>query len=351
MNIPARRSALPLPLALLCLLLFPLVCAMPAAAAEVAPEKPTLTLAVGGKGLFYYLPLVVAEAKGYFRDAGLDVDIVDFPGGAKSLQALVGGSADVAAGSFEHVVNMRARGQDLQAIALLARYPAIVLALPPKDAASFKDATSLRGRKVGITAPGSSTHLFLNNVLTRAGVPIAEVPVIGVGAGAGAIAAMRRGDIDALVHLDPVIRQLEAAGAAKVVIDTRTLAGAEAVYGGTYHAACLYAKRAFLTEHPRTAAALAGAQVRALQWLATASTDDIVAVVPAALRGSDVANYRAALENNRQIWSADGFLDLDGAEHVIAALAAFEPFVRDAHIEAAALIDNRYGDAARSAAP
>lgn len=322
-----------------------------AGAAAPAVEQAELTLAVGGKGLFYYLPLTVAEALGYFDDAGLDVDIVDFPGGAKSLQALVGGSADVAAGSFEHVVNMRARGQDLQAIALLARYPAIVLALAPESAARYRSPQDLRGLTVGITAPGSSTHLFLNNVLARAGVAADEVAVIGVGTGASAIAAMRRGDIDAIVHLDPVIRQLEQAGLATVVLDTRTPEGATAVYGGAYHAACLYAKRAFLTDHPGTAEALASAQVRALRWLAAATVDAIMAVVPPAYWGGDQANYRAALESNRQIWSADGRLDREGAAHVLAALSAFEPFVRDARIDVTTLFDNRYGDAARSALP
>ena len=54
-------------------------------------EKPRITIAVGGKNLFYYLPLTIAERRGYFKDEGLDVTIVDFPGGAKALQAMVGG--------------------------------------------------------------------------------------------------------------------------------------------------------------------------------------------------------------------------------------------------------------------
>mgnify|MGYP001067283279 CR=1 FL=1 len=61
-----------------------------------APEKKKITIAVGGKNLFYYLPLSVAERKGYFKDEGLEVEIPDFAGGAKALQALVGGSADLA---------------------------------------------------------------------------------------------------------------------------------------------------------------------------------------------------------------------------------------------------------------
>ena len=45
--------------------------------------------------MIYYLPLSIAEARGYFKDEGLDVSIADFAGGSKALQAVVGGSADV----------------------------------------------------------------------------------------------------------------------------------------------------------------------------------------------------------------------------------------------------------------
>lgn len=53
------------------------------------PEKPKLVLAVGGKSALYYLSVTIAETKGFFKDAGLDVEINDFQGGAKSLEALM----------------------------------------------------------------------------------------------------------------------------------------------------------------------------------------------------------------------------------------------------------------------
>src|SRR5687767_6056256 len=92
-------------------------------------EKRKITLAVGGKTLLYYLPLTIAERKGYFKAEGLDVEIVDFPGGAKALQAMVGGSADIVSGAYEHTINMQARGQPIVAIALQGRYNGIVFAV------------------------------------------------------------------------------------------------------------------------------------------------------------------------------------------------------------------------------
>ena len=58
----------------------------------------------------YYLPLTLAERLGYFKEQGLDVTITDFGGGAKSLQSLIGGSADVVTGAYEHTIRMQVEG-------------------------------------------------------------------------------------------------------------------------------------------------------------------------------------------------------------------------------------------------
>ena len=330
------------PLRLLAISSLFVFCCAAGALQAAPPEQARLTLAVGGKGLFYYLPLTIAERRGYFRDEGLELDIVDFAGGAKSLQAVVGGSAQFAAGSFEHLLRLQAKGQRLRAVALLARYPAMVLALSTRAAASYRDWPDLKGLKIGVTAPGSSTHLFLNRVLSLHGLAPDDVAVIGVGATASAVSALQRGDIDGLVHLDPVIHALEAGDRIRVLVDTRTEEGASAVYGGAYHAACLYAKAEFIDAHPNTTQALVNGQVRALRWLATASLEDIVATVPETYHGGDRAAYAAALAKNRGILSPDGRLADDGARHVLQALEALEPALAEARVDIGAAIDNRY---------
>src|SRR3546814_5973443 len=99
------------------------------APAQAAPEKKDLTLGVGGKPLLYYLPLTIAERRGLFKEQGLDVPINDFGGGAKSLPALVGGSVDAVTGAYEHTIRMQQKGQDLEAVIELGRFPGIVLAV------------------------------------------------------------------------------------------------------------------------------------------------------------------------------------------------------------------------------
>src|SRR5438128_9309246 len=106
--------------------------------AAQAPEKKKITIAVGGKSLFYYLPLTVAERKGYFKDEGLEVEIPDFAGGARALQALVGGSADMVSGAYEHTINMAAKKQPITAVVLQAKYSSIVLLMPKEKAARYR---------------------------------------------------------------------------------------------------------------------------------------------------------------------------------------------------------------------
>jgi NitT/TauT family transport system substrate-binding protein len=120
-------------------------------------EKPKLTIAVGGKNLLYYLPLTIAETLGYFKAEGLEVTIADFAGGSQALRAVIGGSADVVSGAFEHTVNMQTKGQRLRAFVLQGRAPQIVLGVNPKTMANFKSVADLKGKKIGVTAPGSST--------------------------------------------------------------------------------------------------------------------------------------------------------------------------------------------------
>src|SRR5436853_7629442 len=112
------------------------------AAHAQAPEKKQITLGVGGKTSLYYLPLTIAERLGHFKEQGLDVTINDFRGGAQSLQALVGGSADVVTGAYEHTIRMQAKGQDVRAVIELGRFPGIVLGVR-KDRA-YKSAADLQ---------------------------------------------------------------------------------------------------------------------------------------------------------------------------------------------------------------
>lgn len=292
------------------------------------PEKREITIAVGGKAALYYLPLTIAERLGYFRDEGLSVDILDFPGGAKSLQAMVGGSADVVSGGYDHTITMQARGQKLTAFVLQGTTPAISLGVATSKAAGWKGPQSLKGMKIGVTAPGSSTHMFVNSLLARGGLVPDDVAIIGVGTGPSAVAAVRAGHVDAIANIEPVITMLERAGSITVPVETVSEKGSKALFGATLPSGCLYTKAAFVRDNPDTVQALTNAMVRALRWLARAAPDEVARTVPQEYLLGDRALYLAAFSRQRESYSRDGRIPPDAAAAMHRVLAGFEPSVR-----------------------
>jgi NitT/TauT family transport system substrate-binding protein len=316
--------------------------AAPALVRAQALEKPKTTIAVGGKNLLYYLPLTIAEQKGFFKAEGLDLTIVDFAGGARALQAVVGGSADVVSGAFEHTVNMQHKGQRMRAFALQGRAPQIVLGINPKTMPNFKSVADLKGKKIGVTAPGSSTNVMVNFILAKAGLKPSDVSIIGVGASQGAVAAMRSGQIDAISNLDPVITLLQRSGDLKIVSDTRVVAEADRVFGGPMPAGCLYAPQAFIDKNPATTQALANAIVRADKWIQQAGAADIINAVPESFLLGDRAVYIDAFLAAKGALSPDGMIPDKGAETAFRALASIDAEIAKATLDLTAVYTNEF---------
>src|SRR4051812_9390502 len=187
------------------------LCAALAAAvpAQAQVEKRDVHIAVGGKSALYYLPLVITERLNYFKDEGLNVRISDFAGGTRSLEAVVGGSADVVAGAYEHTINMQSRKQNFQAFVLTGAAPQITVAISTKLADRYKSPKDLKGLKVGVSAPGSSTNMVINYLAAQGGLKPTDFAVIGVGQGATVVAAMDQGRVDVISQTDPAVTMLE----------------------------------------------------------------------------------------------------------------------------------------------
>jgi NitT/TauT family transport system substrate-binding protein len=308
----------------------------------LASDADKVSIAVGGKNLLYYLPLTIAEQLGYFKAEGLEVTINDFAGGAQALRALVGGSVDVVSGAFEHTVNMQPKGQKLRAFVLQGRAPQIVFGVNPKTMPAFKSVTELKGRKIGVTAPGSSTNVMANFVLAKAGLKPSDVSFIGVGASSGAVAAMRSGQIDAISNLDPVISLLSRSGDLKIVADTRIVADADRIFGGPMPAACLYAPQAFVDKRPQTVQALTNAIVRADRWIQAAGASEILKTVPESFLLGDRAVYVDAFLAAKGALSPDGMIPDRGADTAFRALASIDAEIAKAKVDLAAVWTNDF---------
>ena len=254
--------------------------------------------------------------------------------------------SDIVSGAYEHTINMQAKGINIVAIALEGRYSGIVLGVHKNKVAQYKSPKDMKGWKIGVTAPGSSTNMMVSSLLAKDGLKPDAVSIIGVGATAGAVAAMRKGELDGISNLDPVIARLEASGDIIPVIDTRTAKGMKEVYGGAYHAGCIYAPVDWVKKNPNTAQAVVNAIVRADLWLQKARPEEVVASVPAEYYGDDPTMYKVALLKNMEGYSPDGLFSMEGAKNVYKVLNSFEPTVQAAKIDLEKTFDNSFAQKA-----
>ena len=332
-----------------------LAAAAAAAATSFAPSVfaagKSVKIAVGGKALYYYLPISIAESLGYFKDEGLDVEIIDFQGGSKSLQAVVGGSADVVSGAFEHTLAMQARGQSLQAFVLQGRAPQCVFAVSKKTMPDYKDLKDLKGKKIGVTAPGSSSHAIAIFILSTAGLKPSVVSFIGVGSSSAAVAAMRSGQIDAFVNLDPVIATLEKDDIIRIVEDTRIVEESDKLFGGPMVAGCLYAPTRFIKENPDIVQGLTNAVVRADRWLAKATAEDIVKAVPESYFLGNKEIYLAGFMKNRPALSRDGRIPEGAPEISFKSLQIVNPRLANFKPDFKAVYTNKFVEEAHKKYP
>jgi NitT/TauT family transport system substrate-binding protein len=315
-----------------------------ATACTAASAQTKVRLAVGGQTALFYLPLTVTDRLGYFKDEGLEVTISDLAGGARALQALMGGSADVVTGSFDHTIQMHAKNQPLTAVVQLGRFPGFVLALVGPKAASYRSPADLKGMKIGVTAPGSSTHFMVLHMMAQAGLKPDDASYVSVGAGATAIAAAKRGEIDALVSVDPVINLLDSEKVIRIVADTRTIEGTRQVYGGLYPAAALYLSPAYAQSNPKAVQSLTNAFVRGLKWIGSKSAEEVAKVMPAEHALGNMDMFVRSIRSSLPMYSPDGRFSAESAETALKVLREFDTNVRDAKIDLAATYTSAFLD-------
>src|SRR5580692_1478869 len=308
-----------------------------------AAAQTRITVAIGGGACLCYLPTVLAKQLGEFDKAGLAVEVVDLKGGSDALKAVLGGSADVVSGYFDHCVNLAAKNQQLVSFVVYDRYPGLVLVVSPKHTSEITAIKDLAGKKVGVSAPGSSTDFFLKYLLKKNGVDPAGVAVIGVGLGATAVAAMEQGQIDAAVMLDPSVTVLQGNHPdLRILSDTRTQKDTLDVFGGEYPGGALYSTTAWVAGHEKEVQALTHAILNTLRWIHAHSAEELMHKMPPEIVGKNRELYLAALKNTIPMYSETGRMDPKGADAVLAVFSQSSPEVAKANIDVARTYTNKY---------
>jgi NitT/TauT family transport system substrate-binding protein len=309
-------------------------------ASAQAPEKKDVKLGVGGAAALYYLPLALTEKLGHFKEQGLNIVMNDFKGGSQSLQALVGGSVDVVAGAYEHTLRMQAKNQDIVAVVEMGRYPGISLAVKKDRADKIKSAADLKGKTIAVTAIGSSTNMVAWFLMSKAGLKPDDASFVAVGTGATAVAAMQKGEVDAISNIEPVISKLR--DDIVILADTRTTAGNTAVFGGPMPAAVLYMRRDFIDKNPNTTQAMVNAIYKTLKWMEKATPAQIADNVPPEYHLGDKALYIEALKKSIEAYSRDGIITPEGTKRSMDFLQQFDKEMKEAKIDTTKTWDGRF---------
>ena len=313
-----------------------------------ASAQMKVKIAIGGAGCLCYLPTMLAERLGEYKKAGLDVELIDFKGGSQALTAVIGGSADVVSGYFDHCVNLAAKNQALEAFVVYDRYPGLALVVSPKQTGKINSVKDLKDKKIGVSAPGSSTDFFLKYLLAKNGVDPNSVGVIGIGLAATAVAAMEQGSVEAAVMLDPAITLLQGKNKdLKILSDTRTQKDTLDVFGGEYPGGALYTKSSWIASHQKETQALTNAIVNTLKWIHSHTPEEIMAKMPDELIGPDKALYLAALKNTIPMYSLTGKMDPKGAQAVLDVFSQSSPEVKNAKIDLSKTFTNKFVEQAK----
>jgi NitT/TauT family transport system substrate-binding protein len=321
------------------------------AATVLKPEKRSVTLVTTNPSALPYLPLLVAQQKGFFAQQGLELQISEQQSMARAFQAVSSGSADVVCGWLENMMSAQGRALGMQSITLLGTAPMMSLGVPTRptvggvggagtSAAQISTLAQLRGRKIGVVALNSPTHTVALAALRRAGLRAAEIGFVSVGSAVGALAALRSGQIDALVHMDPLMLQLEQRGEIVSLADMRSPASAFENLGMHLPSSCVAAPAEFLQRFPGTAQACSDALLQALQWLAQASLRDILHLLEGGALGMDAQIFVASFERLRNAYSSDGICAPQAASDLLQAMHDAEPTLRLEKIDSLRSINN-----------
>jgi NitT/TauT family transport system substrate-binding protein len=290
-----------------------------------------------------FLPVRVTQTLGYYEEAGLAVEMSEVVGGTKAIQALLGGSVDVAAASMSDAVQLALEGRDVRGFLLLYTRPTAALAVAPSLSGTIRTIHDLKGRTVGVSAPGSASHQILNFLLVSNGLSLDAVSTVSVGMSASSVAALEHGSVDAAVLLGSATSAFERRQPRQTfLVDLRTPAGARQMFGAeVFPSLGLLAEDRWLRANPDTARRLARAVTRGMQWVRDHSAEQVREMVPAAARTTDEADLQA-IRQLQQVLSSDGLMPPGATALIERFVAVSNPKLRAAPIDIARIYTNEF---------
>jgi len=287
-------------------------------AAPATDNSPAdVKIMVGGLNKQIYIPNKLAELLGYFKEQNLNVTLIDEGSGQASEEEVIAGNVDGGSGSYSHVLELQPKGKFMQQVIQFQIAPGEAEMVDAKKADSIKTAADLKGKNLGVTSIGSGTHTISLALLGRAGLTGTDAKFVAVGAGNTFIAAMQQHVIDAGMTTEPTISRLVKSGIGKVLIDLRTPTSTRAALGADYPFIGIFMMSTYVSSHKGVVQRLVNAYVKTLKWMKAHTAAEITDKMPTDYYAGDKEGYVAALDGQKDSFTADGKMPAAGAQNAL----------------------------------
>jgi NitT/TauT family transport system substrate-binding protein len=194
--------------------------------ASVAADGALTKLIVGyGANSPQYSELFVARDLGLFKKYGLDVELKLYNSSGQAPAVLTSGSVNIAGGTASSFAVGISKGLEMSWIGVtMPKWPLVMWA---KN--SIQSVAELKGKRIGITSPGSLGSYATNAVLATGGLKPADVEIVTLGDLTGLLAGMREGRVDAIL-INPPLGEQTASGGTHAIYDAAQLPNASLSY-------------------------------------------------------------------------------------------------------------------------
>ncbi|MEU1662886.1 ABC transporter substrate-binding protein [Streptomyces sparsogenes] len=288
---------------------------------------------VGGLDKVIYLPAMLTQRLGYFKDEGLDVQLLTEPAGVQAETSLVAGEVQGAVGFYDHTLDLQVKGKQVESVVQFSHAPGEVEIVSNKAAGEIASPKDFKGKKLGVTGLGSSTDFLTKYLAVNSGVKTSEFTPVAVGAGQTFIAALKQGSIQGGMTTDPTVAQIMDQKLGKILLDMRTPEGSKAALGGPYPSSSLYMNTSWVNSHKDTVQKLANAFVKTLKWMSTHTPEEIAAKMPADYAQGGKELYAQAIKSTLPMFTKDGVMPADGPATVERVLKSFNPNLKNAKVD------------------
>jgi len=290
-----------------------------------ALEQTSIDIGLTGIGSPSNAPLYVAQALGYFKDEGLDVNITALPGGSNAIQSLITNTVQATTNEYVHTLQAQQQSQSIESVTVFSAAPTYALAVTKGN--FDLTAKDLDQVDIGVVSLGGSTEDLINYVFETNGLDPAKARLIALGAGQSQTTAVQAQQVAALIATEPTLTTGLNDGDLKLLIDFRDPAQVKQVFGGDAPFWSLLVSNDFAKTKPNTTQALVSAVVKALGWIRSHSTSEVVDELPADVfyPSGDRATFEQIFGGIVDGFTPDGLMPEGGPDRIADYLKVAHP--------------------------